>query len=90
VSVCEVVDTPEDFVGLPVSAPALPPTFNDPFVVSVDPEVLTRLAGCDESVCKKLEANGFSPSNVPSIRFPSREEVPCSPLVANNNANAKT
>ena len=89
-SICEVMDAPEDFIGLPVSTSAFPPTFDNPFVVSKDMEVLTGLAGCGESACKKLEANGFSPSNVSAICLPSREEVPCSPLVSNNNADAKT
>ena len=89
VSICEVVDAPEHFVGFPVPASTFPPTFNDPFVVSKDPEVLAWLTGCGKRACKKLEANGLSPSDVPAIRLPPWEDMPRSPLIADNNADAK-
>ena len=90
VSICEVVDASENLVGLPVSASALPPTFNNSLVVSKDPEVLAWLTGGAESASKKLEANGFSPSDVSALCLPSWEEAPHPPPVANNNADAKT
>ena len=90
VRICKVVDAPEYLVSLPVSAFALPPTLDNSFIVSKDPEVLTRLAGCGERACKKLKANGLSPPDVSAVRFPTQEEFPRSPSVADYNADAKT
>ena len=89
-SICEVVDAPEDLIGFPISASPFPPSFNDSFVISKDPEVLAWLACCAESASKKLEANGFSPSDIPAICLPAWDETPRSPLVADDNADAKT
>ena len=90
VSICEVVDPPEDLICLPISASALPPSFDNSFVVSKDPEVLAWLVCCAESASKKLEANGLSLSDIPAICLPTWDETPCSPFAADNNADAKT
>ena len=90
VSICEVVDAPEDLVGLPVSTSSFPPPLNDSFVVSEDPEDLAWLACCAERASKKFEANGLSPSDIPAVCLPTWDEAPSSPLVADNNADAKT
>ena len=89
-NICDVMDVPEYFVGFPISAPAFPPSFNDSTVVPKDPEVLAWLAGYAQSASKKLEANGFSPSDISTVCLPSWDETPGSPFVANNNADAKT
>lgn len=87
VSICDAVDATEHLVGFPISTPSLPPAFDDSSIVTKDPEVLAcrRLADCAESVSKKLEANCFSPSDVPSICFPPWDETPGAPLVADAN-----
>jgi hypothetical protein len=90
VSICDVVDASENFVCFPISASTFPPPFNNSPVVTEDPEVLAWLTCCAESLGKKLEANGFSPSDIPAIRLPTWEEAPSSPFVTNNNADAKT
>ena len=84
------MDTPEDLIGFPISTSPFPPPFDDSLVISEDSEVLAWLAGCAESASKKLEANGFSPSDIPAIRLPAWDETPRSPPVANDDADAKT
>ena len=86
----EVVDPSEDLVDFPVSAPTLPPAFNDTAVVTKDPEHLARQACRSEGSGKELETNGFHPSDVSTICLPSWDELPRSPQVANNNADTKT
>ena len=90
VSARDVVDPPEDLVDFPVSAPTPPPAFDDPTVVAKDPEHLARQACRSEGSGEELEPNSFRPSDVSTICLPSWDELPHSPLVADNNADTKT
>ena len=86
----DVMDAPEDPVGFPVSAPSLPPALDDAAVVTKDLEKLTWYARCTERSSEELEADGLCPPDVPTICLPPWDETPCSPLVADNNADTKT
>ena len=83
------MDAAEYFVGFPISTPSFPPAFDDPSIVTEDPEVLAWVTDGAESASKKLEANGFCPSDVSSVDLPTWDETPGPPLAANNNADAK-
>ena len=90
VSAQDVVDMSEDLIGFPVPDPTLPPAFDNTMVVSKDPEDLAWQACCSKLSGKELEPNSLSPSDVPTICLPPWDEPPCSPLVADNNADTKT
>ena len=89
-SVRDVVDPSEDLVDFPVSAPTPPPAFEDTMVVAKYLEHLARQACQSEGSGKEFEPNSFRPSNVSTICLPSWDELPRSPLVADNNADTKT
>ena len=90
VSAQDVVDPSEDLVDFPVSAPTPPPAFDDTTVIAKDLEHLARQACHSEGSGEELEPNSFCPSNVSTICLPSWDELPRSPLVADNNADTKT
>lgn len=85
----EHVNMFKDVVDLRVPAPPIPLSFNDAFVVTIDEKVSWLCDSAEEEPCKQLKADSLSPANVSSpIEFPSGDEAPCSPPVANNNSNA--
>jgi hypothetical protein len=67
-----------------------PPAINDVLVVAEENKILRRICSPGDGVDEKLEANGFSPSNVPGTvdSLPTWNESPCPPLSANDNADA--
>lgn len=69
----------EDFVCGFVPASALPPTFNNPFVVPKDFDVSPSGSGWGEGEDEELEADCLCPADVPSISLPTWEEPPSSP-----------
>ncbi|TFY76753.1 hypothetical protein EWM64_g7259 [Hericium alpestre] len=51
-----------------------------------------RLSGpvkVEDSENKKFKADGFSSANILAIFVPAREELPCTPTVANDDAKAE-
>ena len=81
------MNSPEDVVGLEVSALSSPPPLDDTIVVAVDfdPREVTRF---ENRLDKEFHGDGFGPANVSSIEVPTGEKSPGSPPVANDNAQA--
>ena len=77
----------EDKVGLGVSASAGPPTFDNSIVVPVNLDTFERLMLENESD-EEFHSDGFCPTDVAALAFPSWEESPSSPLAAEYNAKA--
>jgi hypothetical protein len=84
VSMEKVMDLPEGEIDLPVAAPALPPSFNNPLVV---PEVLAWFASWENKTDEKLKSNGLCPSNIPSLLIPSWDKPPGPLSFCDNDCN---
>lgn len=82
------MDATEDDVGWLVPATALPPTFDDTPVVPVNPDVRELVVELEERASKKLEADRFSPSDIPAFTIPTCDEAPRSPTTLDDDANA--
>ena len=81
------MNSSEDIVGLEVSAPYSPPPLDDTVVVAADfdPREVTRFENRSD---EEFHGDGFGPADVSSIEVPTREKLPGSPPVANDNAKA--
>jgi hypothetical protein len=85
-----MVDSPEDLICLLVMTPSfLPPLDNSP-IVPKEPEELARFTSCKDSIDKELQADSFSPPDVPSFSFPAQEKPPGSPTVTNDDCDANS
>ncbi|KAJ6611101.1 hypothetical protein B0H10DRAFT_1953281 [Mycena sp. CBHHK59/15] len=78
----------EDLISGSVPAPAIPPTFDNPFVIPKNLDMTGRSARCNERADEELKSNGFSPANVSAISFPAWEEPPGTPALANGDSNS--
>ncbi|KAF5384797.1 hypothetical protein D9615_000947 [Tricholomella constricta] len=79
------VDAFEDFIGGPVSTPALPPSLDHASVVAKYLKFIALAAGDEQRVDKEFEANGFGPTDVSTLVSPPGNEPPGSPPVPDNN-----
>lgn len=77
----------EDVVGRGVAAPAIPPSLDRTFVVSID-SVVSRLLDLCDRCAEEKKTDCFCPANVPPFLFPAREEPPGSPTLANGDSNS--
>ena len=82
------MDLSEDVICFLILTSSLPPTFDNPSIVSKDLEMFSGCADFDESVDKKLKANSFCPSNVSPSFLPSGDKLPCTPPSINNDADS--
>ena len=64
------------------------PAFNDSFVISEYLEMSAGASIIQNVADEKFEADTLSPANVSLICFPALEEVPCEPVVLDDNANS--
>ena len=80
----------EDEVSGFASAPEIPPTFDDSFVVPEDLKTSARTSNPGDHPDEEFEAECFCPTDVTEAieRLPSRDETPSSPLLTNNDGNA--
>jgi hypothetical protein len=85
----EGVNSLENDVDCVITMPAIPPSFDDPHVVSVDNDVLWCLEDRVDSVNKEFESDCFGPTDVSLCpeSFPSRDEAPSSPTFSNNDTD---
>lgn len=88
VNVEKGVDTFENFVDVVVPTMAGPPPFDNSSVIAVNFEARTGLSSFDDGLYKELHSNRLCPGNVFPFTFPTGFECPCSPLIADNDANA--
>jgi hypothetical protein len=82
------MDKFEDLVGGVIFATSFPPTLDDPFIVAIDFVAWLGVTARKYGLSKEVEAESFSPSDIPSFVFPTWEESPCSPALADDDANA--
>ena len=83
----ELVNPLESEICGPVSAMALPPSFNNTPVVSICLKNSGFGALSDDKAFKELETNGLSPTNISAVCLPPRNEAPCLPSAFNDDAN---
>jgi hypothetical protein len=85
-----VVNALEDRVGCTIAATSLPPSFHDASVISIN--LKTRdwvgLGGLDDAEDEELKSDGFRPSNVPIVGFPTWDETPCTPPSIDPNCDS--
>ena len=87
----EVVNASEGFIGRRVSVAAIIPSFDDAHVVSKGDECRVGRLNSGNGINEELKTDGFSPTDVSLSPegLPVWMEVPSSPSVANDDANAK-
>ena len=81
----------EDFINRSVVAPSIPPSFNNSPVVPIYNEVPLPCFAISEISDQAFESDGFCPANI-SLSFqcpPARDEMPGSPLIANDDSHAE-
>jgi hypothetical protein len=73
-----------------VAASSFPPAFHNSSVISVNLEARNwvGLGGLDDAKDEELESNGFGPTNVTAVSFPSWYEAPGTPPSINPNCDA--
>ena len=88
----ELMNSSKHFVSGFVAATSFPPPLNDTSVVSKDFDVVLMWLAykAAKRYGEELEADCFGPANVAAFCFPTGEEAPSSPFVANDDANAHT
>ena len=85
--------SPENLVDLSVSAPVVPPPFDNSVVIAVDEKVGVVMALRNENPDEALKTDGFGPSDVsfPVERCcPPRDEAPCSPSVTDRDGDTNS
>ena len=90
-AVCnDCVQPLENSIDGSVPAAPIPPTFNDAFVISVCDEIASFFTISDEASNEAFKCDRFSPSDISLAieGLPARYETPCSPSVADGDANA--
>ena len=81
----------EDFVNRSVPAPSVPPPFDDAPVVPIYNEMSLPCFAISEISDQAFESNGFCPADI-SLPFqcpPAWDEMPGSPLIADDDSDAE-
>ena len=81
----------EDFVNCSVPAPSVPPPFDDSPVVPVYNEMSLPCFAISEISDQAFESDGLCPADI-SLSFqcpPARDEMPGSPLIADDDSDAE-
>ena len=86
-----MVDPLEGLIGRRVLVATVVPSLDDTHVVSEGNESGVGELNSGNAINEELKTNGFSPIDVSLApkRLPVWVEVPCSPPVSNDNANAE-
>ncbi|KIK91075.1 hypothetical protein PAXRUDRAFT_13982 [Paxillus rubicundulus Ve08.2h10] len=81
----------EDTIDFRVAAASVPPSFNNTGVVTMNNDMGSHIEENRESADEELKSDGFGPGNVSVAleSFPSRDESPGSPAVANCDSDSK-
>jgi hypothetical protein len=82
----------EDFINSVISAPAVPPSFDNTLVVTVDGEMAACCASTVEVTDKTFKAKSLCPANILLTMecLPAWDESPGLPPSASNNCDAST
>ena len=83
----EIVDSPENLVGLGVAAASRPPGFNNTCGVAKD-LYASKNAGLEDGSSEEFHTEGCRPPEGVHSGLPVWEETPGAPSVLNDNAEA--
>jgi hypothetical protein len=87
---CEFVNSLEDVIDISVSVSTSPPSFDDASIVSMCQDSAANVRDSGDSVNEQFKSHSFCPSDVTLAiaGFPTRYQVPRSPVIANDYAQA--